>query len=323
MRSTIISSTIEITLRLTESARRLCSGVSVWVSVTVAVVVCIAASAAAYVECAATALASTSSLTLVSIGSSARRVSIASIAVLAVTALASIVSTRSTLIRESIEKVRAVIRSMVRRAPSRLVDADSFCERLCDVAQLVERAPVKRMVTGSIPVVAELWLWSRSRRLLVVIQETRVRISSATPRCCRSVVKDAALSARRSRVQIPSAPPISGCSSAVERLPWKQEAGWAAHPTQTISARIAQLVERLVEAQDAEVQVLFRAPCKHRIAAIAAGCNPAVERLRRFESSCLQNWISVRADYGACLLNRIAQATKVRILPDPPFSQIV
>lgn len=263
MRSTTISSTIEITLRLTESARRLWSGVSVWVSVTVAVVVCIAASAAAYVECAATALSSTSSLTLVSIGSSWRCVSI-------------------------IEKVRSVIRSMVRRASSRLVDADSFCERLCDVAQLVERAPVKRMVTGSIPVVAELWLWSRSRRLLVVIQETRVRISSATPRCCRSVAKDAALSARRSRVQIPSAPPISGCSSAVERLPWKQEAGWAAHPTQTISARIAQLVERLVEAQDAEVQVLFRAPCKHRIAAIAAGCNPAVERLRRFESSCLQ-----------------------------------
>src|SRR5580658_1696517 len=50
------------------------------------------------------------------------------------------------------------------------------------VAQLVERSAVNRMVTGSIPVCGAIW-------------------------CCRLAVKDVALSARRSRVQIPSAPP--------------------------------------------------------------------------------------------------------------------
>lgn len=56
------------------------------------------------------------------------------------------------------------------------------------VAQLVERSAVNRMVTGSIPVCGAIW-------------------------CCRLAVKDVALSARRSRVQIPSAPPWEGSFS--------------------------------------------------------------------------------------------------------------
>lgn len=56
------------------------------------------------------------------------------------------------------------------------------------VAQLVERSAVNRAVTGSIPVCGAIW-------------------------CCRSVDQDAALSARRSGVRVPSAPPWEGSFS--------------------------------------------------------------------------------------------------------------